>query len=89
MYTTDLPWKDKAQVCDGSVVTIQHASFDGNVGGGSSFVEVCRTTIHREGDGLVTNRWGVGLFSAGVEYTKEEEDKMIELQFWIKKVIAF
>ena len=65
----DLPWHDETEFSDGCVVTVQHASFDGDVGGGSPLVEVGRTTTNREGDGFVPGGRGVGLFGTGIEHT--------------------
>ena len=70
---TDPAWHDDAEVNDGSVVTVQYTSFHCDVSRGSPLIEVGRTTAHGEGDGFVSEGWGVGLFGTRMEHTVQQK----------------
>ena len=50
-------------------MSVQDASFDGDVSRDSPFVEVGWATAHGEGDGFMLGRRWVGLLGTRVEYT--------------------
>lgn len=62
-------------------MSIENASFDGDVSRGSPLVEVGRTTTHGEGNCLVSQRRWVWLFGTGVEHTIEQ---MMTSEPWLK-----